>query len=237
MSDPTPAELAQTINRAIETVALPRFGDRRVYISGLYDFVNEAWGGLDRATFDRLLVDANRQHLLTLGRADHVVAMDPELVAASHIHPDPFPGLGGAGSDFHFVLDEDARSRPRPRPPAPAASPTAANTASTAAEPELPPVPQHDDPVGALYLPAHSTVRELLGQARMWHDHAVDSLNDDLVEEAAVKAQLSTAAATMALAMQATPGLAEAADRTPTPRRPTPIPPSPSPAKRPEARP
>lgn len=100
-SAPTAHELATTILLAIDTTELPRFGDRKVFISGLHAFVNEAWGGIDRATFDRLLLDANRQGLVTLARADYVTAMDRDDVDASHIHD--------LGSDFHFVLDPAAR--------------------------------------------------------------------------------------------------------------------------------
>lgn len=101
-TDTTTQDLAQTILLAIATLdELPRYGDRKVFIGPLHAFVCEAWGPLPRPAFDRLLLDANRQGLLTLARADYVAAMDPALVAASLIED--------LGAEFHFVLDPHVR--------------------------------------------------------------------------------------------------------------------------------
>jgi hypothetical protein len=92
-----PATLAKIINQALPTNAdLPRFASRSVFICGLLDLAAQTLGAT-RPALERALVEANRRHLLTLSRADHVAAMDPALVKASHIHH--------LGSDFHFVQD------------------------------------------------------------------------------------------------------------------------------------
>jgi hypothetical protein len=112
-----PGELARIINGAIDTAGatLPRFGDRRVYIAPLLDLAAEELG-VDRDALRLALVEANRRHLLTLARADHVAAMDPELVAVSHIHH--------VGSDFHFVVDDTGREYGLPiNPPSPTRAP------------------------------------------------------------------------------------------------------------------
>lgn len=116
-----PAALAKIINHALETdSAAPRFGDRKVYIGPLLDEAAIQLGTRSEAL--RLaLVEANRRHLLTLARADHVVAMDPELVDASHIHH--------LGSDFHFVVDPGAHFYHPPHTPP---------TATRAPEPGVP---------------------------------------------------------------------------------------------------
>jgi hypothetical protein len=91
------AQLAALINEALPVNAdLPRFASRKVFICGLLDLAAQTLP-VGRPALELALVEANRRHLLTLSRADHVAAMDPALVAASHIHH--------RGSDFHFVQD------------------------------------------------------------------------------------------------------------------------------------
>lgn len=81
-----------------------RFGDRKVFISTLHRRLTETdprFRDMGLAEFKQQLLLANRQGLVTLARADYVLAMDYADVEASHVHD--------LGSDFHFVIDESAR--------------------------------------------------------------------------------------------------------------------------------
>jgi hypothetical protein len=102
-------DFAAAVHEALPWVgAAPteRFGRRKVFVSALYaemakqaPYVPYSVGSLD--AFKARLVDANREGLLSLARADLVAAMDPDAVAASEIR--------SLGSEFHFVIDPTAR--------------------------------------------------------------------------------------------------------------------------------
>ncbi len=74
------------------------FGDRKVFISSLWDELrrDRHWASLSLVDFKTRLVAAQRAGALELARADLVAAMDPELVAASEIRD--------GGASFHFML-------------------------------------------------------------------------------------------------------------------------------------
>jgi hypothetical protein len=81
-----------------------RFGPEKVFISSIWHRL-ERDGRVPDFSLDRFkqwLLDANRERLLDLVRADLVGAMDPRLVAESEIED--------LGSTFHFVLDHQVGS-------------------------------------------------------------------------------------------------------------------------------
>lgn len=113
-----------------------RFGDRKVFISEVWDIVSED------PRFSRMGVDAFKQRLfenrkrIQLARADLVSAMDPDLVDASE--------LKVAGATYHFVVDprfaDPAKPPAAPAPTrAPAAAPAALLAAVHAAIPRIGP--------------------------------------------------------------------------------------------------
>lgn len=99
---PDALELGEFANRVRELAlhaAEGRFGRHKVFISHLWRRYRDdpATAEIDRATFDRYLLDAGRRGLLTLNRADLVEAMNPQDVRESEVrHPD------GVGT-VHFV--------------------------------------------------------------------------------------------------------------------------------------
>jgi hypothetical protein len=96
-------EFAAAVSRAARQPGVERLGDRKVCISVIHRDLTEHDARFDGMTFDTFagrLVEANRQRLLTLARADFVAAMDLAEVQRSHIHH--------LGSDFHFVVAEAA---------------------------------------------------------------------------------------------------------------------------------
>jgi hypothetical protein len=98
LSDP---ELAKLVLDAAASETAGRFGDRKIFVSGLHRRLTGAGEPLASMTLDefkRRLVRLNEQRLLTLARADYASAMDPDEVRASHIHD--------LNRDFHFVLDD-----------------------------------------------------------------------------------------------------------------------------------
>jgi hypothetical protein len=102
---PPPFDLdafAARVRELARTAPTGRFGDNKVFLSHVWNRFRESasaggagGNGMSRADFDRHLVEANRQNLLTLSRADLVSAMDPGDVAESEIR---LPH-----STFHFV--------------------------------------------------------------------------------------------------------------------------------------
>ncbi len=92
---------AQVMALARSAVA-GRFGDHKVFIAYVWDGYQQQPGAapLTRAEFDAHLVEANRQGLLRLGRADLVGGMDPDDVRRSEIRL-PY-------SSFHFVRTDQA---------------------------------------------------------------------------------------------------------------------------------
>jgi len=94
-ADPTPDGLAGG-----------RFGGRKVFIAAIQRaLANTQFHALTRAQIDRLLLDAHREGLLELARADLTAAMDPDEVRKSEIvHP-------LVGSRFHFVVSDRSEGR------------------------------------------------------------------------------------------------------------------------------
>ena len=99
---------AEDALRAARAVTEGWFGDRKVFVSAVWDQLRRdpRWSGLAPADFKARLLAAHRAGELALARADLVAAMDPALVAASEIAAD--------GARFHFLVVE-----PRPEEPAP----------------------------------------------------------------------------------------------------------------------
>jgi len=97
-----PEAFAEAVLRAADAVVDGWFGDRKVFISAVWDQLRRdpRWAGLGLAGFKAELVAAHRAGALALARADLVAAMDPALVAASEIAVD--------GASFHFVVKERA---------------------------------------------------------------------------------------------------------------------------------
>lgn len=81
------AEFATRVRELARTSPTGRFGDNKVFLSHLWERFQEQArdNGISREEFNRRLVEANRQNLLTLSRADLVGAMAPQDVQASEI--------------------------------------------------------------------------------------------------------------------------------------------------------
>ncbi len=77
-----------------------RFGDRKVFVSALWQRVGRKLG-MSLAEFKVWLAAQHRAGSLQLARADLVAAMDPKLVASSEIQD--------RGAEFHFVVDPGAK--------------------------------------------------------------------------------------------------------------------------------
>jgi len=94
----TVIDLAEAIdaNPTAAGLARGRFG-RKVFLSAVRRALKRTdYGRLSRSDIDQLLVDANRDGLLSLARGDLVAVMDPDEVAESEIR--------SLGSTFHFVV-------------------------------------------------------------------------------------------------------------------------------------
>lgn len=85
-------------------LATGRYGNDNVFIAALWRALaaDPRMRGVTSAQFQRLLVQANRDRLLVLARADMVDDMDPDEVAESEIND--------LGAQFHFVLDDRRRT-------------------------------------------------------------------------------------------------------------------------------
>lgn len=82
-----------------------RFGTRKVFIAAVWDVLRKSRRlTVSRQRFDDMLVQANREDLLALHRADLVPAMPPDMVKRSEI------SYGVA--TFHFVESPHKRSIP-----------------------------------------------------------------------------------------------------------------------------
>ncbi len=89
-------DLLARVRRALPGVrGEGRFGDRKVFVSSLYDAVGPE---MTLDAFKRWLVQRHKARDLTLARADLVAAMDPDLVARSEISHTP-------PATYHFVVD------------------------------------------------------------------------------------------------------------------------------------
>jgi len=89
----------RTPGRLPEIGAEGRYGSEKVFVSALWHRIEDRGrqAELSLEHFKRWLVTANRNHWLTLARADVVGAMDPKQVRESEIQD--------LGATFHFVLD------------------------------------------------------------------------------------------------------------------------------------
>jgi hypothetical protein len=102
LGEAAPAAFATDVLGAAARVVDGRFGDRKVFVSAVWDELHRdpRWADLALAEFKTRLVAAHRAGELALARADLVAAMDPALVAASEIAAD--------GASFHFIVKEPA---------------------------------------------------------------------------------------------------------------------------------
>jgi hypothetical protein len=93
----------EVVRDAVTKVRGPgRFGDRKVFVSALWDRVGDELG-ISLAEFKRWLVAQHQAGALRLARADLVAAMDPELVERSEIRD--------RIAEFHFVVDPEVKDR------------------------------------------------------------------------------------------------------------------------------
>ena len=98
----SPALLVEAVRSAAQHALNVVVGDRKVFISALWDAVRAQplWASLQLEDFKAQLVAAHRNQQLILARADFVAAMDPALVAMSETRAE--------GAMFHFVVRETA---------------------------------------------------------------------------------------------------------------------------------
>jgi CheY-like chemotaxis protein len=82
-----------------------RFGDRKVFISAIWRRLSAdpRFRGMALAQFKRHLIDAHRQSMLVMARADLVAAMDHDEVMGSE--------TDAGGATFHVVIDPTAGKR------------------------------------------------------------------------------------------------------------------------------
>jgi hypothetical protein len=95
-----PPKLLDLVREAIPRIGSDgRFGNEKVFVSAIWHRIERDHNvpDLSLAGFKRWLVNANRDQLIDLARADLVGAMDPKLVAESEIED--------LGATFHFVVD------------------------------------------------------------------------------------------------------------------------------------
>jgi hypothetical protein len=95
---------AATVVALARSCPTGRFGDNKVFIASVYR-LSQAEASFPRMTlpeFKSRLIEANRQGLLQLSRADLVQAMDPVLVAESEARLED-------DVTFHFILLEEVR--------------------------------------------------------------------------------------------------------------------------------
>ncbi|HEX8434019.1 hypothetical protein [Archangium sp.] len=86
---------AERVKEAAKASTTGHFGEDKVFISHVWRILQKQARGLDERTFKDRLVEANRERLLSLSRADLVEAMDPRDVAASETRY--------LGASFHFI--------------------------------------------------------------------------------------------------------------------------------------
>lgn len=97
-----PAFASAAVAAARRTPPAGWFGDNKVFISHAWQTFRQQPGGqnVDLPAFKQRLVEANREGLLRLSRADLVSAMDPADVRASETRY--------LNAEFHFILIERA---------------------------------------------------------------------------------------------------------------------------------
>jgi hypothetical protein len=91
---------ANTVKAVARTCPTGRFGDNKVFISHVWRQLQDQpqIAPLGLAGFKQKLVEANRENLLTLSRADLVQLMDPADVRESE--------TAYLNAAFHFILVE-----------------------------------------------------------------------------------------------------------------------------------
>jgi hypothetical protein len=101
--EPAGRSLVDAVRVAAHEAREGIFGDRKVFISSVWDALRAmpAWSALALDDFKAQLVAAHRSQELVLARADLVAAMDPTLVASSETRTD--------GATFHFIVREPPR--------------------------------------------------------------------------------------------------------------------------------
>ncbi|HEU0037549.1 MAG TPA: hypothetical protein VFQ53_43360 [Kofleriaceae bacterium] len=94
------ASFASEVKAAAREARQGVFGDRKVFISSVWDDLRRrpSWSSLTLDDFKHRLLTAHRAGDVVLARADLVAAMNPELVAASETQTD--------GASFHFIVRE-----------------------------------------------------------------------------------------------------------------------------------
>ena len=102
LGKPLGANFTDDVRRAARSTQHGVFGDRKVFISAVWDELRRTgrWSALPISDFKRRLLDAQRAGSVELARADLVAAMDPRLVADSETLAD--------GASFHFIVREEA---------------------------------------------------------------------------------------------------------------------------------
>ncbi len=90
-------KFASIVNTAARAVpASGRYGENKVFISEAFKAARSSQPSLSMSEFKDRLVQANREGLVRLSRADLISAMDPKLVSASE--------TDAKGATFHFIL-------------------------------------------------------------------------------------------------------------------------------------
>ena len=98
---PATEQFAESVRDVARTTKHGVFGDRKVFISSVWDELRRkpTYSHLTLDDFKARLVRAHHDGDVVLARADLVAAMSPQLVAASEITAD--------GASFHFIVRED----------------------------------------------------------------------------------------------------------------------------------
>jgi hypothetical protein len=93
---------AADVQAVARTIRDGVFGDRKVYISSVWDQLRRApaWSAISLDDFKMRLLSAHRAGDLVLARADLVAAMNPSMLAASETVVD--------GATFHFIVRDPA---------------------------------------------------------------------------------------------------------------------------------
>lgn len=93
----TLGEFSAKVLEAAKSTQTGRFGDHRIFISHVWKTLNHySELSLSLEDFKQQLIEANRQRLLTLSRADLAHTLDAEDVSASEV--------AYLNSTFHFIL-------------------------------------------------------------------------------------------------------------------------------------
>lgn len=115
-----PKTFAEAIELAGQRAA--RFGDRKAFISSVYENMDPKFRGDSLDDFKDKLFQAHKKGDISLARADLVQAMDPGLVTPSRLDKD--------GATFHFI---NVKPAPEPFAPRTAEAPRAAEPPKPAA--------------------------------------------------------------------------------------------------------